>query len=312
MSKKKGVGLLIVLFAVCMSYLTAADAKADSSQITVVTDKAGAKVSVTIGDASMNGQNVSVVCYAPGWTGDIDDWNTNRNYISYIGQVKVSGTAAFSFPVKGGTQSGNYTLVLGYTGGRVSKSFSFDGGNDGGTGLVSAPKSVKAVQTAAKKVKVTWDKVSKAAGYTVYRSTKKFGTYKKVGTASKTSFTDKKIKAGKTYYYKVSVSNGVHQSDAAKVTVMKQPKIKVKAAKRSAKISWKKDGSAVGYRVYKSTKKKGGYKLAATVTGRKKVKVTIKKLKSGKTYYFKVSAYKEIGRKKVAGKASAVKKVRVK
>lgn len=310
MSRKKGAGLLIVLFAICMSFITAADAKADSSQITVMPDKAGAKVSVIIGDASMSGQNVSVVCYAPGWNGDTNDWNANRNYISYIGQIKVSGTTTVSFPVKGGVQSGSYTLVLGCTGGKISKAFSFDGG--GSTVSVNVPKSVKAVQTAAKKVKVTWNKVSGAAGYNVYRSTKKLGTYTKVGTATKTSYTDKKVRAGKTYYYKVAVSNGGNQSDAAKVTVMKQPKIKVKAAKRSAKISWKKDSSASGYRVYMSTKKKGKYKMAAIVSGKKKVKATIKKLKSGKTYYFKVSAYKEVGKKKVAGKVSAVKKVRIK
>lgn len=278
MSREKGAGLLIVLFAVCMSFLTTANAKADSSQITVIPDKAGAKVSVIIADTSMSGQNVSVVCYAPGW---------------------------------GGVQSGNYTLVLGYTGGKVSKPFSFDGGG-GAVVSISAPNSVKAVQTAAKKVKVTWNKVSGAAGYNVYRSTKKFGTYSKVGTASKASFTDKKIKAGKTYYYKVAASNGANQSDAAKVTVMKQPKIKVKSAKRSAKVSWKKDGSASGYRVYMSAKKKGKYKVAAVVKGKKKVKATVKKLKSGKTYYFKVSAYKEVGKKKIAGKASAVKNVRIK
>ena len=311
MSREKGAGLLIVLFAVCMSFLTTANAKADSSQITVIPDKAGAKVSVIIADTSMSGQNVSVVCYAPGWGGDTNDWNANRGYISYIGQVKVSGTTTVSFPVKGGVQSGNYTLVLGYTGGKISKPFSFDGGG-GAIVSISAPNSVKAVQTAAKKVKVTWNKVSGAAGYNVYRSTKKFGTYSKVGTASKASFTDKKIKAGKTYYYKVAASNGSNQSDAAKVTVMKQPKIKVKSAKQSAKVSWKKDGSASGYRVYMSAKKKGKFKVAAVVKGKKKVKATVKKLKSGKTYYFKVSAYKEVGKKKIAGKASAVKNVRIK
>lgn len=316
MGRKKGAGILVVLFAMCVSFLTAANVRADSSQVTVMPDKAGAKVSVIISDASMNGQNVSVVCYAPGWNGDTNDWNTNRSYISYIDQIKVSGTTTVSFPVKGGVQSGSYTLVLGCAGGKISKPFSFEGGTNGGGGggavSISAPKSVKASQAAAKKVKVTWSKVNGAAGYNVYRSTKRLGAYTKIGAVSKTNFTDKKVKAGKTYYYKVSASNGGNQSDAAKVTVMKKPKIKVKAAKRSAKISWKKDSSANGYRVYMSTKKKGKYTIAATVKGKKKVKATIKKLKSGKTYYFKVSAYKESGKKKIAGKVSAVKKIRIK
>lgn len=315
MSTEKGAKLLITLFAICMSCFISASASADSSQITVTPDKSGAKVSVIIGDSSMNGQNVSVVCYAPGWNGDTTGWDAARSYIEYIGQAKVSGTVAVSFPVKGGVQSGNYTLVLGYTGGKVSKTFSFDGGGNTGTppsSSLPAPKSVRAVQSAAKKVNVTWKQVKGAAGYTVYRSTKRLGTYTKIGTTSKTSYTDKKVKAGKTYYYKVSVSGSGSQSEPAKVTVMKKPKITVKAAKRSAKISWKKDSSASGYRVYMSNKKKGKYKLAATVVGKKKVKATIKKLKSGKTYFFKVSAYKEDGKKKIAGQSSAVKKAKVK
>lgn len=311
MGTKKGARLLIALFAVCMVCLFSANARADSSQIMVTPDKSGAKVSVVIGDSSMNGQNVSVVCYAPGWKGDTTDWDAGRSYIEYIGQAKVSGTTAVSFPVKGGVQSGNYTLVLGYTGGKVSKTFSFDSGG-GGTVSSPAPKSVMAVQSAAKKVKVTWKQVKGASGYTVYRSTKRLGKYTKIATTSKTGYTDKKVKAGKTYYYKVSVSGSGSQSEPAKVTVMKKPKITVKAAKRSAKITWKKDSSASGYRIYKSNKKKGKYKLAATVAGKKKVKATIKKLKSGKTYFFKVSAYKEDGKKKIAGQSSAVKKAKIK
>lgn len=317
MDTKKGARLLITLFAICMGCLISASARTDSSQITVTPDKSGAKVNVTISDASMNGQDVSVVCYSPGWNGDTAEWDAGRNYILYIGQVKVSGTVAVSFPVKGGVQDGNYTLVLGYTGGKVSKVFSFDGG--GGTGTQPppsssspAPKSVRAVQSAAKKVNITWKKVNGAAGYTIYRSTKKLGTYTRVGAASKTSFTDKNVKAGKTYYYKVSVSGSGNQSEAAKVTIMKAPKITVKATGRWAKISWKKDSSASGYRVYMSNKKKGKYKLAATITGNKKVKATIKKLKSGRKYFFKVSAYKEDGKKKIAGKSSTVKKVQIK
>lgn len=313
MGRKKVAGLLIVLSAICISFLSAADAGADSSQITVSPDAAGTKVNVVIGDASMNGQDVSVVCYAPGWNGDTNDWDANRNYIEYIGQVRVSGVTSLSFPFKGNVQSGNYTLVLGYSGGKISKLFAFKTpDNVGKTVTDAAPKSVKAVQTAAKKVNVTWKEVKGAAGYDVYRSTKRLGAYTKIGAASKTSYTDKKAKAGKTYYYKVSVAGRANQSDAAKVTLMRAPKIKVKAVKRSAKISWKKDSSASGYRVYMSNRKKGKYKLAATITGKKKVKATVKKLKAGKTYYFKVSAYKQSGNKKIAGKASAVKKVKIK
>ncbi|MDE5966928.1 MAG: hypothetical protein K2G89_08850 [Lachnospiraceae bacterium] len=55
------------------------------------------------------------------------------------------------------------------------------------------------------KVTLKWNKITGATKYVVYRSTKKNGTYKKIGTVkkSKKSFVDKKAKKGTTYYYKV-------------------------------------------------------------------------------------------------------------
>jgi len=63
----------------------------------------------------------------------------------------------------------------------------------------AAPK----ISSVSKKAKVTWKKVDGATQYVVYRATSKKGKYEKVGTSKTTSFTDKKAKSGKTYYYKV-------------------------------------------------------------------------------------------------------------
>ena len=52
-------------------------------------------------------------------------------------------------------------------------------------------------------VKLTWTKVNGAKGYQVYRSATKNGTYKKITTTSKLSFTNKKLTANNKYYYKV-------------------------------------------------------------------------------------------------------------
>ena len=66
-------------------------------------------------------------------------------------------------------------------------------------------KSVKVANSAKKTLKVSWKKASKATGYEVYRATEKSGTYELVKTlnASKTSFTNKNLQKGKTYYYKI-------------------------------------------------------------------------------------------------------------
>lgn len=94
----------------------------------------------------------------------------------------------------------------------------------------------------------------------------------------------------------------------AKKVVLPKLTLKVKAAKRKATLTWKKASKADGYVIYRSTKKNGKYKKIKVVKGAKNVKYTDKKVKSKKTYYYKVCAYKG----KVNGPLCAAKKVKVK
>jgi len=181
-----------------------------------------------------------------------------------------------------------------------------------------APKSVKAVQKSAKAVKISWGKVTGAKQYEVYRSTKAAGGYVKLNTTTSNSYTDKKAAVGKTYYYKVvtvgnsTITNSV-QSSAAKVSLLKKPAVKlVSAKKKQVKVSWKKIGGAAGYEVYVSTKKNSGFKKKATPAKANKVSSIVKKLNSGKKYYFRVRAYRKVEGKKVYGAYSKVESIYVK
>ena len=80
---------------------------------------------------------------------------------------------------------------------------------------------------------------------------------------------------------------------------------KVKAGKKYAVVSFGKVKGATKYELYRSTKKGSGYKKVATL---KSTKYTNKKLKSKKTYYYKVRAV--AGSNK--GSFSKVLKVKVK
>lgn len=68
---------------------------------------------------------------------------------------------------------------------------------------VPSTPSPKAKVASSTSIKVSWSKTPGANGYQVYRSTAKDGQYKLLGTITSTSYTDKSLKAGKTYYYKV-------------------------------------------------------------------------------------------------------------
>ena len=92
--------------------------------------------------------------------------------------------------------------------------------------LVVLPSKVTGVKLTAKKkaMKVAWKKTAGASGYKVYRATSKKGKYTCVKTASSktTSFTNKKLKKNKKYYYKVCafVKSGKKTYNGAYSTVV--------------------------------------------------------------------------------------------
>lgn len=92
--------------------------------------------------------------------------------------------------------------------------------------LVVLPSKVTGVKLTAKKkaMKVAWKKTAGASGYKVYRATSKKGKHKCVKTASSktTSFTNKKLKKNKKYYYKVCafVKSGKKTYNGAYSTVV--------------------------------------------------------------------------------------------
>lgn len=76
-----------------------------------------------------------------------------------------------------------------------------------------------------KKVKLTWKKVKKADTYLVYRKNKS-GKYVKIGSTSKLTYSDKKAKKGKYYYYKVMAA---YRADGKLITGKKSAACKVLA-----------------------------------------------------------------------------------
>ncbi len=88
-------------------------------------------------------------------------------------------------------------------------------------------------------------------------------------------------------------------------TMAKVKGLSVKSKKKKLAVTWKKVTGARGYQIYYSTSKKFKKKKQRTV---KKNKVTLKKLKTGRTYYVKVRAYTVDGNRKVYGKWSKVVK----
>ena len=78
-------------------------------------------------------------------------------------------------------------------------------------------RPVVTAKAGSKQVKLSWKKVDGAKKYYVYRATSENGTYKKIATTTKLNYTNKSLKANKTYYYKVKAAGAANATSAYSV-----------------------------------------------------------------------------------------------
>lgn len=170
----------------------------------------------------------------------------------------------------------------------------------------------------AKNVKLAWNQVPGAAGYEIYQYDHSKKTWiMKAALGTVTSYTVKGLSFGTNYRFAVRAfvnlqgKGRVYSREYVFVdtaTAPKDVKFKVKAGKKKAVITWEKAKGATGYTVYYKTKAKGSWKKLKNI---KKTSYTKTKLKSGKTYFFTVKAYKKYKGKTYTG-SSRTRKVKIK
>lgn len=115
------------------------------------------------------------------------------------------------------------------------------------------------------------------------------------------------VRGGKTYAMDQKTGKEVNLTA---ISSAKISKVKAKAGKKKATVTYGKKTGVTGYKVYYRQAKKGTkYKMAKTTSSRK---VTIKKLKKHKKYYVRVRGYKKINGRTVYTKYSKTVKVRAK
>ena len=168
---------------------------------------------------------------------------------------------------------------------------------------LSAPKVSAANDSLSGKPVISWDAISAADSYEIFRSTSKTKGYSSIGTIADTIYQDDFVSAGKTYYYKVkaicaaddSLSSEQSKAVTAKclyprpyVPMAVGPGAKRNDAKGNPLITWEASEGAKKYDVYYSTSLEGTYKKLATTTS---TSYTHTKAASGVGYYYKICAY---------------------
>lgn len=166
------------------------------------------------------------------------------------------------------------------------------------------------------KITLTWDKVEGATGYVLYYcnadKTKEFTKVKELTT---NSCTIKNLLHTTSYYFKVSayvVQDGIKYE--GKGTVKKtatQPgnmsNCRLSRSSDVIQISWNRNSKATGYKIYRScAKSKNKYVEYKTIKNNKTTTFIDKKVEKGKTYNYKVKAYRNLYSKNTYNGSSTI------
>ena len=181
------------------------------------------------------------------------------------------------------------------------------------TGTLSAP-TVTGGNDSQGRPTLTWNAVSGAAKYEVYRARSRSGEYIKYSTVTGTSYTNTSyIEDGNTYYYKVRAldANGTAGAWSSIVSVtyraastgtLSAPTVTGSTDSQGRPtLKWNAVSGAAKYEIYRSYSRDGSYSKYSTQTSTAYTNSSY--LTSGTTYYYKVRALDANGN---AGPYSAV------
>lgn len=169
-------------------------------------------------------------------------------------------------------------------------------------------------------IKVTWDELYGADGYRVYYKSGN-SSWKYLTQTGDTSYVHTGVTTGKTYTYYV---RGYRNVDGEKVfgsyskgkegkAVPRQAKIKKgTAGSKKATLTWDKVNGASGYRIYYKNSENGEWHYVTQIGKGSTTSYTHKNLKSGKTYYYTMRAYRTVNGEKIFGSYSDWKSVKIK
>ena len=260
----------------------------------VVTPKPAAPV-VKIGNSATSGKPVLTWNAVPGATSYKVYRATSQN-----GTYSLLGTVTATSYTNTGAKAGTaywYKVKAVNSAGESAYSNVVSGKVKSVTPKLSAPVVKIGHSASSGKPMLTWNAVSGATSYKVYRATSQNGTYSLLGTVTTTSYTNTGAKAGVTYYYKVKAVNSAGESafsnivsGRATVTTLTMGH---SATSGKPQLTWKAVSGAASYKVYRATSKNGAYSVINTT---KALTYTNTGAALGTTYYYKVEALNASGK----------------
>ena len=176
------------------------------------------------------------------------------------------------------------------------------------TPLPSTPSATTAAITSYNSIKVSWNTVSGASGYQLYRAISPDGNYSLLKTTTAVSYTNTSLKTGTTYYYKVRAYQTVGRTKVygnySIITAATPVLSSVASATASAyyptsvKVSWSSVPGRTSYEVWRSTSPNNGFTLIKTTSSTSFKDTTLTPFV---TYYYQIKVYRTVSRQKIYG-----------
>ncbi|MEH6939797.1 InlB B-repeat-containing protein [Bacillus sp. JJ664] len=179
--------------------------------------------------------------------------------------------------------------------------------------------TLKATVEGFNSVQISWNEVSGAVGYELYRATSMTGAYTNLTPyidGNGTSYLNENLTSGTTYYYKVrayKLIDGIKVYNPFSSIVSAKPVLPTITAPKATvagfnkvKVSWNEVGEADGYEVYRSTALSGTYSNIASLKYSSTLSYTNTNLTPNKNYYYKIRTYRIYNGKKVYSSFSNV------
>jgi len=183
---------------------------------------------------------------------------------------------------------------------------------------LNAPVIASITSASYSSLKLTWNALAGAEGYQICRMTSQSGTdmFVKDAAAGVTAYTSTDLSTGRTYYFKVRAYrsvNGtrVYSADSTVKTgktILNPTTLSVSSVSyNSIKLKWNKVTGADGYQIMRSISKTAVYTTVKTITSGSTLTYTNSSLTTGRTYYYKIRAYRWVNGAKVYSGYSEVK-----
>ncbi len=254
------------------------------------------------------------------WGKDIADCNISLSASSFVyngsvqkptvtvknGSTILKEGSAYTVSIGSNKNCGTYKVTVTGTG-------SYAGTKTVYYKIVPAALKFKLLTRTTSSMKIDWNASAGADSYKVYREEN--GTFKLLATTKALTYTDKDVKAGTVYKYRITPYGGSVAGGSftfTNCTKSAVPTLKASSgAATKVTFKWNKITPCSGYQIVYCNQKNGTYK-ALRHLGKATTSYTHSGIRSGSTWYFKIRCYTEINGKKYFSDYSAPVMVKVK